>query len=117
MKKIKEKIENKEKENEINKRKKKNENGNNNDSFIDELTNILINVNKIEEEENKQNEENKSIDNDKEPDPRINFEQIQRVNLSRPQTSYGGLNTRKKNLQSALQNYKYRTNNHFFQKP
>ena len=113
MKKIKEKIENKEKE----KEKKKNPNGNNNDSFIDELTNILINVNKIEEEENKQNEENKSIDNDKEPDPRINFEQIQRVNLSRPQTSYGGLNTRKKNLQSALQNYKYRTNNHFFQKP
>ena len=104
MKKIKEKIENKEKENEINKRKKKNGNGNNNDSFIDELTNILINVNKIEEEENKQNEENKSIDNDKEPDPRINFEQIQRVNLLRPQTSYGGLNTRKKNLQSALQN-------------
>ncbi len=96
MKKIKEKIENKEKENEINKRKKKNGNGNNNDSFIDELTNILINVNKIEEEENKQNEENKSIDNDKEPDPRINFEQIQRVNLLRPQTSYGGLNTRKK---------------------
>ena len=74
MKKIKEKIENKEKENEINKRKKKNGNGNNNDSFIDELTNILINVNKIEEEENKQNEENKSIDNDKELDPRINFE-------------------------------------------
>ena len=117
MKKIKEKIENKEKENEINKRKKKNGNGNNNDSFIDELTNILINVNKIEEEENKQNEENKSIDNDKEPEPRINFEQIQRVNLLRPQTSYGGLNTRKKNLQSALQNSKYRTNNYFFQKP
>ena len=117
MKKIKEKIENKEKEKE--KEKKKNPNGNNNDSFIDELTNILINVNtnKIEEEENKQNEENKSIDNDKEPDPRINFEQIQRVNLSRPQTSYGGLNTRKKNLQSALQNSKYRTNNYFFQKP
>ena len=106
MKKIKEKIENKEKEKE--KEKKKNPNGNNNDSFIDELTNILINVNtnKIEEEENKQNEENKSIDNDKEPDPRINFEQIQRVNLSRPQTSYGGLNIRKKNLQSALQNSK-----------
>ena len=76
--------------------KKKNGNGNNNDSFIDELTNILINVNKIEEEENK--EENKSIDNDKEPDSRINFEQIQRVNLLRPQISYGGLNTRKKNL-------------------
>ena len=41
--------------------------------------NIWINVNKIEEEENKQNEENKNIDNDKEPDLRINFEQIQRV--------------------------------------
>ena len=36
--------------------------------------NIWINVNKIEEEENKQNEENKNNDNDKEPDPRINFE-------------------------------------------
>ena len=35
--------------------------------------NIWINVNKIEEEENKQNEENKNIDNDKEPDPRINL--------------------------------------------
>ena len=94
MKKIKEKIENKENENEINKRKKKNGNGNNNDSFINELTNILINVNKIEE--NKQNEKNKSIDNDKEPDSRINFEQIQRINLLRPQTSYDGLNTKKK---------------------
>ena len=33
-------------------------------------------MNKKLEEENKQNEENhdKSIDNDKEPDPRINFE-------------------------------------------
>ena len=35
--------------------------------------NIWINVNKIEEEENKQNEENKNIDNDKEPDLRINL--------------------------------------------
>ena len=43
-------------------------------------------------------------DNDKEPDPRINFEQISRVNKSRPQTSYGGLNTRRKNLQTAFKN-------------
>ena len=42
-------------------------------------------------------------DDDDEPDPRINFEQINQINKSRPLTSYGGLNARRKNLQSALQ--------------
>ena len=50
------------------------------------------------------NDKNNESDDDKEPDPRINFEQISRVNKSRPQTSYGGLNARRKNLQSALNN-------------
>ena len=45
----------------------------------------------------------KSDDDDGEPDPRINFEQINQINKSRPLTSYGGLNARRKNLQSALQ--------------
>ena len=40
---------------------------------------------------------------DDEPDPRINFEEINKINKSRPLTSYGGLNARRKNLQSALQ--------------
>ena len=51
-----------------------------------------------------------SDDDDKEPDPRINFEQISRVNQSRPQTSYGGLNARRKNLQSAMANIKNKAN-------
>ena len=51
-----------------------------------------------------------SDDDDKEPDPRINFEQISRVNQSRPQTSYGGLNARRKNLQSAMANIKNKVN-------
>ena len=131
MQKIKEKIKNKEIENELKKNKnitenkteinfnsRKNINSKPNDSFIDELTNLLINVNmnKKLEEENKQNEENndKSIENDKEPDPRINFERINKLNQSRPQTSYGGLNTRRKNLQNALQNSKYKTKTNFF---
>ena len=49
-------------------------------------------------------DKNNESDDDKEPDPRINFEQINRVNKSRPQTSYGGLNVRRKNLQSAFKN-------------
>ena len=90
----------------------------NNDSFIDELTDILNNVNnnknkninqqQIILEDSKDNlnnsindEENKSED-DIEPDPRINFEHINQLNQKRPQTSYGGLNTRRKNLQTAL---------------
>ena len=56
----------------------------------------------------------KSIDNDKEIDPRINFEKINKLNQSRPQTSYGGLNTRRKNLENALQNSKYKTKTNFF---
>ena len=47
-------------------------------------------------------------DEDEEPDPRINFEQINKINKSRPMTSYGGLNARRKNLQSALQKNKNR---------
>ena len=85
----------------------------NNDSFIDELTDILNDVNnnkninqqQIILEDSKDNlnnsinneEENKSED-DIEPDPRINFEHINQLNQKRPQTSYGGLNTRRKNL-------------------
>ena len=61
----------------------------------------------IVDENNKINE---SDDDDKEPDPRINFEQISRVNKSRPQTSYGGLNARRKNLQSAMQNVRNKKN-------
>ena len=63
----------------------------------DSQTNFQDNI----DENNKNND---SDDDDKEPDPRINFEQISRVNKSRPQTSYGGLNARRKNLQSAMQN-------------
>ena len=59
------------------------------------------------EENNKNND---SDDDDKEPDPRINFEQISRVNQSRPQTSYGGLVARRKNLQSAIQNERNKKN-------
>ena len=88
----------------------------NNDSFIDELTDILNDVNnnkninqqQIILEDSKDNlnnsindEENKSED-DIEPHPRINFEHINQLNQKRPQTSYGGLNTRRKNLQTAL---------------
>ena len=89
----------------------------NNDSFIDELTDILNDVNnnkninqqQIILEDSKDNlnnsinneEENKSED-DIEPDSRINFEHINQLNQKRPQTSYGGLNTRRKNLQTAL---------------
>lgn len=83
----------------------------NNDSFINEFNNLFSNVKENNDsqphfqgniEENDKN--NDSDDDDKEPDPRINFEQINKVNKSRPQTSYGGLNARRKNLQSAMQN-------------
>ena len=80
----------------------------NNDSFINELNNLFPNAKdnnefqKSNQEQNDINENNNDSDEDKEPDPRINFEQINRVNKSRPQTSYGGLNARRKNLQSAL---------------
>jgi hypothetical protein len=90
----------------------------NNDSFINEFNDLFSNVKSnndsqphfqenIVDENNKINE---SDDDDKEPDPRINFEQISRVNKSRPQTSYGGLNARRKNLQSAMQNVRNKKN-------
>ena len=101
----------------------------NNDSFIDELTDILNNVqsskenkaekprsifleNDKEKEDSLENKSDKSDNDndDKEPDPRINFEHINKINTARPLTSYGGLNTRKKNLQRALQSAKYRDN-------
>jgi hypothetical protein len=36
------------------------------------------------------------------PDPRINFHHLQMVNMKRPQTSYGGISARQKNLQNSL---------------
>ena len=100
----------------ISKSKEKNEEKNNlcddnNDSFITELHNLFPNEKRINNDSqqnlNEQTDEidkNNESDDDKEPDPRINFEQINRVNKSRPQTSYGGLNVRRKNLQSAFKN-------------
>ena len=82
----------------------------NNDSFINELNDLFSNVKSSNDsqpniqEAMDENDKNNESDDDKEPDPRINFEQISRVNKSRPQTSYGGLNARRKNLQSALNN-------------
>ena len=100
----------------ISKSKEKNEEKNNlcddnNDSFITELHNLFPNEKKNNNDSqqnlNEQTDEidkNNESDDDREPDPRINFEQINRVNKSRPQTSYGGLNVRRKNLQSAFKN-------------
>jgi len=99
----------------IPKSKEKNEEKNNlcednNDSFITELHNLFPNEKKNNDSQQNLNEQtdemdkNNESDDDKEPDPRINFEQINRVNKSRPQTSYGGLNVRRKNLQSAFKN-------------
>ena len=99
----------------ISKSKEKNEEKNNlcednNDSFITELNNLFPNEKKNNDSQQNLNEQtdemdkNNESDDDKEPDPRINFEQINRVNKSRPQTSYGGLNVRRKNLQSAFKN-------------
>lgn len=67
------------------------------ESFDEELNDNI--------EYNKNNNSMGSDDND-EPDPRINFEQINQINKFRPLTSYGGLNARRKNLQSALQKNK-----------
>ena len=52
-----------------------------------------------------QNNNNGSFKSDdgEEPDPRINFEHINKINKCRPLTSYGGLNARRQNLKSALQ--------------
>ena len=90
----------------------------NNDSFINELNDLFSNVKSnndsqphLKENIDEINKNNDSDDDDKEPDPRINFEQISRLNKSRPQTSYGGLNARRKNLQSAIQNVRNKNNN------
>ena len=89
----------------------------NNDSFINELNDLFSNVKEnndsiqpFQENIEENNKNNESDEDDKEPDPRINFEQINRVNKSRPQTSYGGLNARRKNLQSAIQNERNKKN-------
>ena len=82
----------------------------NNDSFINEFNNLFSQEKGNNDFHNSNHEKiddniiNNESDDDKEPDPRINFEEISKVNKSRPQTSYGGLNARRKNLQSALQN-------------
>ena len=77
----------------------------NNDSFINELNSLFSSVKQTNntQEQIEENDKNNESEEDKEPDPRINFEQINRVNRARPQTSYGGLNARKKSLQSAFQ--------------
>ena len=89
----------------------------NNDSFINELNDLFSNVKANNDSQphfqvniNENNQNIDSDEDDKEPDPRINFEQINRVNKSRPQTSYGGLNARRKNLQSAMQNVRNKNN-------
>ena len=92
-----------------NKEEKNNLCEDNNDSFITELHNLFPNEKRNNDSQQNLNEQIDEIDknesdDDKEPDPRINFEQINRVNKSRPQTSYGGLNVRRKNLQSAFKN-------------
>lgn len=78
----------------------------NNDSFINELNDLFSNVKDNNDIQEQLDEDDKNLDSDddKEPDPRINFEQINRVNKSRPQTSYGGINARRKNLQNAFKN-------------
>ena len=73
----------------------------NSDSFITELEDLLTNVN---------NNEDAKSSNEEEPDPRINFEKINELNKARPQTSYGGMNQRRKKLQIALKSAKYRPN-------
>lgn len=86
----------------------------NNDSFITELEDLLTNVNNKKgikgNNNDDENNDAKSAD-DEQPDPRINFEKINEVNKARPQTSYGGLNQRRKKLQIALKSAKYRTSN------
>ena len=89
----------------------------NNDSFMNELNVLISNdksnvINNIKNnndswqffKNNDDNNKNNDSDEEKEPDPRINFEQINRVNQSRPETSYGGLKVRRNNLRSAMQN-------------
>ena len=102
-------------------KKKENEEKNNiceenNDSFLNELNVLFSNVKPNNNDsqqhiKNYENNKNNDSDDDREPDPRINFEQINKVNESRPQTSYGGLNARRKNLKSAIQNVRNYNNN------
>ena len=80
------------------------------DSFINELEDLLINVNN-HKDLNEINEDDAKSADDEQPDPRINFEHINELNKARPQTSYGGLNQRRKKLQIALKSAKYRTKN------
>ena len=92
--------------------------GDNNNNFYnnnkEDYINNIINVNNNDSLEDGFNDNyydhNGSMksDDDDEPDPRINFEHINQINKSRPLTSYGGLNARRKNLQSALQKNKNR---------
>lgn len=83
--------------------------GNNNDK--EEYNNNIIKMDSFADGINDnyneyQNSGSMKSDDDEEPDPRINFEQINQINKCRPLTSYGGLNARRKNLQSALQRNK-----------
>ena len=101
-------------------KKKENEEKNNiyeenNDSFLNELNVLISNVKSNNDSQqyfkNFENNKNNDSDDDREPDPRINFAQINKVNESRPQTSYGGINVRRKNLKSAIQNVRTKNNN------
>ena len=78
----------------------------NKEEYNKNIINIDLYNEKINDNSYEFNGSNKSDDDDDEPDPRINFEQINQINKSRPLTSYGGLNARRQNLQSALQKNK-----------
>ena len=93
------------------------DNNNDKEDYNKKIINIDLYNDQINDNSYEYNGSNKSDDDD-EPDPRINFEQINQINKSRPLTSYGGLNARRQNLQSALQKNKmnrpitsYNTNN------
>lgn len=68
---------------------------------------IRINTGKKKNYEQVINDYGNIVNNDiilnklEKPDPRIDFIHINKINQSRPQTSYGDLNVRRKNLQSA----------------
>jgi len=103
----------------LSERSKGDNNNNNNDKeeYNKNIMNLDLYNEQINDNSYEYNGSNKSDDDD-EPDPRINFEQINQINKSRPLTSYGGLNARRQNLQSALQKNKmnrpitsYNTNN------
>ena len=101
----------------LSERSKDDINNNENEEYNKNIINIDLYNEQINDNSYEYNGSNKSDDDD-EPDPRINFEQINQINKSRPLTSYGGLNARRQNLQSALQKNKmnrpitsYNTNN------